>query len=94
MLGTLGRHDGRRERGLEMRVALVALGAGQVACKEAQVVEREHAAVQLLLLLRQDAGDLLRKLDELPQVGQLLTDPRHAGRERAGAGHGAAQLAF
>lgn len=77
-----------------MWVALVGFGAGQVACEEAKVVEWEHTAVQLLFLLRQDAGDLLRELDELPQVCQLLTDPCHARRERAGAGHGATQLAF
>lgn len=75
-------------------MTLVTLGAGQVTCEETQVVERENTAVQLLFLLCQDAGDLLRELDELPQVGQLLTDPCHAGRERAGAGHGATQLPF
>lgn len=77
-----------------MWVALVALGAGQVACEEAQVVEWEHTTVQLLLLLCQDAGNLFRELDELPQVSQLLTDPHHARRERAGAGRGATQLPF
>lgn len=75
-----------------MRVAFVALGAAQVSGEEAEVVQRKDALVQLLLLFRQDGGDLLRKLDEVPQVSELLTDARHHRREDAGACHGAAQL--
>ena len=71
------------------------LGAAQVVGQEAEVVEGEDAAVQPLLLVRQDGGDLLRELDQVTQVRQLLTDARHAGREGAdGACHAAAQLAF
>lgn len=85
-------HDGGRQGGLQVRVAFAALGAAQVSCEEAEVVERKDALVQLLLLFRQDGGDLLRKLDEVPQVSQLFTDARHHGRKDAGVCHGAAQL--
>lgn len=88
----LSGHDGDRQRCLQVLVAFVTLGAAQVFCKEAEVVERKDALVQLLLLFRQDGGDLLRKLDEVSQVSELLTDARHHRWEDAGVCHGAAQL--
>lgn len=51
-----------------MWVAFVALWAAQVSGEKAEVVKGEDATVQLLLLFRQDGGDLLGKLDEMPQI--------------------------
>lgn len=50
--------------------------------------------VELLLLLGEDAGDLLRELDQVSHVYQLLTDAAEAGREGAAAGHTVGQLTF
>lgn len=50
--------------------------------------------VELLLLLGEDAGDLLRELDQMSHFHQLLADAAEAGRERAAAGHTVGQLTF
>lgn len=50
--------------------------------------------VELLLLLGEDAGDLLRELDQVSHFHQLLADAAEAGRERAAAGHTVGQLTF
>lgn len=52
-----------------MRVAFVALRAAQVSGEKAEVVKGKDATVKLLLLFCQDGGDLLWKLDEVPQIG-------------------------
>lgn len=91
-LGLYG-HGRGRQRGLKAGVqAPAAVGAAQVPGEETDVVQGEDAAVQLLLLLRQDAGDLLGELDQVTQLDQLLADARHVGRDRAGRRHVAAQL--
>lgn len=50
--------------------------------------------VELLLLLSEDAGDLLWELNKVSQVGQFLTDPTDTGWKRAAAGHTVSQLTF
>lgn len=55
-------------------------------------VKSSYPLVKLLLLLGEDAGDLLGELNEVAHVCQLLTDPTDTGRKRAAAGHTAGQL--
>lgn len=51
-----------------------------------------YLLIKLLLLLCEDAGDLLGELNKVAQLCQLLTDPAYTGRKSAAAGHAAGQL--
>lgn len=68
-------------------MAFGPLRAAQVSGEEAEIVERKDTAVQLLLLFCQDGGNLLRELDEMTEVSELLTDACHNSREDAGVCH-------
>ena len=77
VLGVMGGHGGGRQGSFKVRVAVVAIGAAQVAGEEAEVVDRENEAVPLRRMIRQDACNFLRELDEVAQVSQLLTYACH-----------------
>lgn len=70
----------------------MTLWTAQVSGEEIEVVQREDLLVKLLLLLCEDAGDLLGELNKVAQLCQLLTDPAYTGRKSAAAGHAAGQL--
>lgn len=70
----------------------LTLGTAQVSSEETEVVQGKDPLVELLLLLSEDTGNLLRELNKVSQLCQLLTDPTDTGRKRAAAGHTVGQL--
>lgn len=57
-------------------------------------VNSSDPLVELLLLLSEDAGDLLRELNKVTHFCQLLTDAADGGRQRTAAGHAVGQLSL